>query len=70
MPRFEPSVPLNPEEFAAGLGFKPDISSVEFEKTENSSFVADQSPPIIEDYDSSDDESDDEKPEHSETVTK
>ncbi|MFS8021895.1 hypothetical protein Hanom_Chr16g01432861 [Helianthus anomalus] len=36
MARFEPSVPLNPEEFAAGLGFKPDIFSEESEKTENS----------------------------------
>ncbi|MFS8034428.1 hypothetical protein Hanom_Chr17g01581041 [Helianthus anomalus] len=47
MPRFEPSVPLNPEEFAAGLGFKLDNSSRESEKTENVSFVTEQSPPII-----------------------
>ncbi|KAJ0549269.1 hypothetical protein HanHA300_Chr07g0231631 [Helianthus annuus] len=67
---FKPSVPLNPEEFAAGLEFKPDISSEESEKTENSLFATDQSPPIIEDYDSPDDESDEDKPEQSETVIK
>ncbi|MFS8021357.1 hypothetical protein Hanom_Chr16g01426491 [Helianthus anomalus] len=33
MPRFEPSVPLNPKEFASGLGFKLDYSSKESEKT-------------------------------------
>ncbi|KAJ0801703.1 putative transcription factor interactor and regulator CCHC(Zn) family [Helianthus annuus] len=58
MPRFEPSVPLNPEEFAAGLGFKLDDFSKESEKTESVSCAAEQSPPIIEDYVSSDDESD------------
>ncbi|MFS8034417.1 putative transcription factor interactor and regulator CCHC(Zn) family [Helianthus anomalus] len=47
MPRFEPSVPLNPEEFAAGLGFKLDNFSRESEKTENVSFVTKQSSPII-----------------------
>ncbi|MFS7934723.1 hypothetical protein Hanom_Chr05g00395081 [Helianthus anomalus] len=50
MPRFEPSVPLNPEELAAGLGFILDDSSKESEKTENVSCAMEQSPPIIEDY--------------------
>ncbi|MFS7917140.1 hypothetical protein Hanom_Chr03g00185501 [Helianthus anomalus] len=59
MPRFEPSVLLNPEEFAAGLGFKLVDSSKESVKTENVSCVVDQSPQIIEDYVSSDDEYDD-----------
>ncbi|KAF5775382.1 putative RNA-directed DNA polymerase [Helianthus annuus] len=57
MPRYEPSVPLDVEEFAAGLGFKPDNSSnISSEQPETSSSVK-QSPPIIEDYETSDDES-------------
>ncbi|KAF5753698.1 putative RNA-directed DNA polymerase [Helianthus annuus] len=55
MPRYEPSVPLDVEEFATGLGFKPENSSSK--QPETSSSVK-QSPPTIEDYDSSDDESD------------
>ncbi|KAJ0434470.1 putative transcription factor interactor and regulator CCHC(Zn) family [Helianthus annuus] len=60
MPRFEPTVQLNLDEFAVGLGFKAGASSSgqsESEKVETSSFVKEQSPPIIEDADSSDDES-------------
>ncbi|KAJ0435603.1 putative transcription factor interactor and regulator CCHC(Zn) family [Helianthus annuus] len=55
MPRYEPSVPLDVEEFATGLGFKPENSSSK--QPETSSSVK-QSPPTIEDYDSLDDESD------------
>ncbi|KAL9998881.1 hypothetical protein Hdeb2414_s0518g00909291 [Helianthus debilis subsp. tardiflorus] len=58
MPRFEPTVPLNLDDFAVGLGFKTGTSSSgqsEPEKVKTSSFVKEQSPPIIEDADSSDD---------------
>ncbi|MFS8018652.1 hypothetical protein Hanom_Chr15g01394541 [Helianthus anomalus] len=58
MPRFEPFVPLNPEEFAAGLGLKLDDSLKESEKIENVSCAMEQSPLIIKDYVSSDDKSD------------
>ncbi|KAJ0788288.1 putative transcription factor interactor and regulator CCHC(Zn) family [Helianthus annuus] len=60
MPRFEPTVPLARDDFAAGLGFKTGTSSSEqsaSENVENSSCEKEQSPPIIEDADSSDDES-------------
>ncbi|KAM0037200.1 putative transcription factor interactor and regulator CCHC(Zn) family [Helianthus debilis subsp. tardiflorus] len=52
MPRYEPSVPLNFEEFSTGLGFKPDNA-----KQQEASTSMKQSPPVIEDYESSDDES-------------
>ncbi|KAM0034614.1 putative RNA-directed DNA polymerase [Helianthus debilis subsp. tardiflorus] len=52
MPRYEPSVPLNFEEFSTGLGFKPDN-----EQQQETSTSMKQSPPVIEDYESSDDES-------------
>ncbi|KAM0042339.1 putative transcription factor interactor and regulator CCHC(Zn) family [Helianthus debilis subsp. tardiflorus] len=52
MPRYEPSVPLNFEEFSIGLGFKPDNA-----KQQEASTSMKQSPPVIEDYESSDDES-------------
>ena len=57
MPRYEPSVPLDVEEFAAGLGFKPDNSSNTSSKQQETSSSMKQSPPIIEDYETSDDES-------------
>ncbi|KAM0070343.1 putative transcription factor interactor and regulator CCHC(Zn) family [Helianthus debilis subsp. tardiflorus] len=52
MPRYEPSVPLNFEEFSTGLGFKPDSA-----QQQEASTSMKQSPPVIEDYESSDDES-------------
>ncbi|KAM0004192.1 putative transcription factor interactor and regulator CCHC(Zn) family [Helianthus debilis subsp. tardiflorus] len=52
MPRYEPSVPLNFEQFSTGLGFKPDNA-----KQQEASTSMKQSPPVIEDYESSDDES-------------
>ncbi|KAJ0431715.1 putative transcription factor interactor and regulator CCHC(Zn) family [Helianthus annuus] len=59
MPRYEPSVPLDVEEFATGLGFKPDNSSEgSSDNKEKSSCASNQSPPTIEECDSSDDESD------------
>ncbi|KAM0038318.1 putative transcription factor interactor and regulator CCHC(Zn) family [Helianthus debilis subsp. tardiflorus] len=57
MPRYEPSVPLNFEEFSTGLGFKPDNSSNTSAKQQETSTSMNQSPPIIEDFESSDDES-------------
>ncbi|KAM0033807.1 putative transcription factor interactor and regulator CCHC(Zn) family [Helianthus debilis subsp. tardiflorus] len=66
VPRFEPHVPLALDDFAAGIGFKTGASSSgqsNSENVNNSSFVKGQSPPIIEDADSSDDESEEnEKP--------
>ncbi|KAJ0586897.1 putative transcription factor interactor and regulator CCHC(Zn) family [Helianthus annuus] len=59
MPRFEPSVPLDYEDVTTGLGFKTDNSSEgSSDNKEKSSCASNQSPPTIEDYDSSDDESD------------
>ncbi|KAJ0444189.1 putative transcription factor interactor and regulator CCHC(Zn) family [Helianthus annuus] len=59
MPRYEPSVPLDYEEVTTGLGFKPDNSSEgSSDNKEKSSCASNQSPPTIEDYDSSVDESD------------
>ncbi|KAJ0667821.1 putative transcription factor interactor and regulator CCHC(Zn) family [Helianthus annuus] len=58
MPRYEPSVPLNFEEFSTGLGFKSDSSSNTAPKEQETSPSMKQSPPIIEDYETSDDESD------------
>ncbi|MFS8026577.1 putative transcription factor interactor and regulator CCHC(Zn) family [Helianthus anomalus] len=57
MPRYEPSVPLDFEEFSTGLGFKPDNSSNTSAKQQEVSTSMKQSPPIIEDCESSDDES-------------
>ncbi|KAF5788787.1 putative transcription factor interactor and regulator CCHC(Zn) family [Helianthus annuus] len=57
MPRYEPSVPLDYEDFSAGLGFKPDSSSSTSSEQPETSTSTKQSPPIIEDYESSDDES-------------
>ncbi|KAJ0669761.1 putative transcription factor interactor and regulator CCHC(Zn) family [Helianthus annuus] len=57
MPRYEPSVPLDVEEFATGLGFKPDNSSNTSSEQQETSSSVKQSPPIIEDYETSDDES-------------
>ncbi|KAJ0819688.1 putative RNA-directed DNA polymerase [Helianthus annuus] len=56
MPRYEPSVPLDFEEFTTGLGFKPDSSSNTSEKQQEASTSMDQSSPIIEDCETSDDE--------------
>ncbi|KAJ0938196.1 putative transcription factor interactor and regulator CCHC(Zn) family [Helianthus annuus] len=56
MPRYEPSVPLDVEEFATGLGFKLDNSSNTSSKQQETSSSMKQSPPIIEDYETSDDE--------------
>ncbi|KAJ0845047.1 hypothetical protein HanRHA438_Chr15g0709211 [Helianthus annuus] len=72
-PHFEPSFPLDVEEFAVGLGYKKDISSNQAQPADvkDSTIVQNQDPPVIvEDYDSADDESDEDKPEQSETVTK
>ncbi|KAM0053693.1 putative transcription factor interactor and regulator CCHC(Zn) family [Helianthus debilis subsp. tardiflorus] len=52
MPRYEPSVPLDYEEFSTGLGFKSNNA-----KQQEASTSMKQSPPVIEDYESSDDES-------------
>ncbi|MFS7990082.1 hypothetical protein Hanom_Chr11g01054591 [Helianthus anomalus] len=57
MPRYEPSVPLDFEEFATGLGFKPNNSSNTSSKQQETSASMKQSPPIIEDYETSDNES-------------
>ncbi|KAL9999122.1 putative transcription factor interactor and regulator CCHC(Zn) family [Helianthus debilis subsp. tardiflorus] len=72
MPRFEPTVPLNRDDFAVGLGFKAGTSSSgqsESEKVKTSSFVKEQSPPIIEDADSSDDETEENDKPQSNLVT-
>ncbi|KAJ0566130.1 putative transcription factor interactor and regulator CCHC(Zn) family [Helianthus annuus] len=58
MPRFEPSVPFDYEEVTTGLGFKSDSSSSTSSDGIDTSTLTNQSAPIIEDYDSSDDESD------------
>ncbi|KAJ0873152.1 putative transcription factor interactor and regulator CCHC(Zn) family [Helianthus annuus] len=59
---FEPSVPLDVKEFATGLGYKKEVSSDSDVSADTcvSSAELNQDPPvIIEDADSSDDESDD-----------
>ncbi|KAJ0887609.1 putative transcription factor interactor and regulator CCHC(Zn) family [Helianthus annuus] len=72
-PQFEPSVPLSVEEFAAGLGYQKEVSSdsdVSVD-TKVSTATQNQDPPVIvEDVDSSDDESDDTDSTQSEAVTK
>ncbi|KAJ0592424.1 putative transcription factor interactor and regulator CCHC(Zn) family [Helianthus annuus] len=72
MPRFEPTVPLGPDDFAAGLGFTTGTSSSGQSESENvtdTSCVKEQSPPIIEDADSSDDESEEIVNQQSDSVT-
>ncbi|MFS8003647.1 putative transcription factor interactor and regulator CCHC(Zn) family [Helianthus anomalus] len=70
---FEPSVPLDVKEFAAGLGYKKDISSVSDVSADTcvSSAELNQDPPVItQDADSSDDESNDAIPAKSDAVIK
>ncbi|KAJ0556603.1 putative transcription factor interactor and regulator CCHC(Zn) family [Helianthus annuus] len=70
---FEPSVPLDVKEFATGLGYKKDVSSDSDVSADTcvSSAELNQDPPvIIEDADSSDDESDDAIPAKSDAVIK
>ncbi|XP_035845144.1 suppressor protein SRP40-like [Helianthus annuus] len=72
-PHFEPSVSLSLEEFTIGLGYKKEVSSDSdvSADTDVSSAEQNQDPPVIvEDADSSDDESEDTNSEQSETVTK
>ncbi|KAJ0942354.1 hypothetical protein HanPSC8_Chr03g0090971 [Helianthus annuus] len=72
MPHFEPSVPLDFYEFTNGLGFTKGASSSQsqLDEVNGSKSEINQSPPIVEDCDSSDDELDEDKPKQSETVTK
>ncbi|MFS7966246.1 hypothetical protein Hanom_Chr09g00771611 [Helianthus anomalus] len=72
MPHFEPTVSLNFAEFTASLGFTKGASSSQSQSNQvnDSNSANNQSPPIIEDCDSSDEDSDEDKPEQSETVTK
>ncbi|KAF5823858.1 putative transcription factor interactor and regulator CCHC(Zn) family [Helianthus annuus] len=69
---FEPSVPLDVKEFAAGLGYQKEVSSDSDVSADT--FVSaeqNQDPPVvIEDADSSDDESDDTVPAKSDAVAK
>ena len=70
---FEPSVPLDVKEFATGLGYKKDVSSDSDVSADTcvSSAELNQDPQvIIEDADSSDDESDDAIPAKSDAVIK
>ncbi|KAJ0604247.1 putative transcription factor interactor and regulator CCHC(Zn) family [Helianthus annuus] len=70
---FEPSVPLDVKEFATGLGYKKEVSSDSDVSADAcvSSIETNQDPPIIiEDADSSDDESDDTNPAKSDAVIK
>ncbi|KAF5789308.1 hypothetical protein HanXRQr2_Chr09g0369661 [Helianthus annuus] len=70
---FEPSVPLDVKEFATGLGYKKEISSDSDISADTcvSSAELNQDPPvIIEDADSSDDESDDAIPAKCDAVVK
>ncbi|KAJ0886707.1 putative transcription factor interactor and regulator CCHC(Zn) family [Helianthus annuus] len=70
---FEPSVPLDVKEFATGLGYKKEVSSDSDVSADTcvSSAELNQDPPvIIEDVDSSDDESDDAIPAKSDTEIK
>ncbi|MFS8001063.1 hypothetical protein Hanom_Chr13g01185831 [Helianthus anomalus] len=72
MPHFEPTVPLDVDEFIADLGFTKGSSSSQSQsdETNDSKSMDNQSPPIVEDCDSSDDESDEDEPKQSDTVTK
>ncbi|KAJ0900472.1 putative transcription factor interactor and regulator CCHC(Zn) family [Helianthus annuus] len=70
---FEPSVPLDVKEFAAGLGYTKEVSSDSDVSADTcvSSAELNQDPPVItEDADSSDDESDDAVPAKSDAVVK
>ncbi|MFS7963821.1 hypothetical protein Hanom_Chr08g00742811 [Helianthus anomalus] len=72
-PHFEPSVPLDLEEFAAGLGIKKEVSSYSDQSIYVKVLTTEQNqdpPVIIEDVDSSDDESEDTKSTQSDAVTK
>ncbi|KAJ0568671.1 putative transcription factor interactor and regulator CCHC(Zn) family [Helianthus annuus] len=69
---FEPSVPLDVKEFAAGLGYQKEVSS-DSDVSADTSVSAEQNqdpPVVIEDADSSDDESDDTVPAKSDAVAK
>ncbi|KAF5785694.1 putative transcription factor interactor and regulator CCHC(Zn) family [Helianthus annuus] len=69
---FEPSVPLDVKEFAAGLGYQKEVSS-DSNVSADTSVTAEQKqdPPVeVEDADSSDDESDDAAPAKSDAVVK
>ncbi|MFS7956497.1 hypothetical protein Hanom_Chr07g00655301 [Helianthus anomalus] len=72
MPQFEPTFPLNIADFTAGLGFTKGTCSSQSQSDDinDSKSVNDQSPPIVEYCDSSDDELDEDKPRQSDTVTK
>ncbi|KAJ0822142.1 putative transcription factor interactor and regulator CCHC(Zn) family [Helianthus annuus] len=70
---FEPSMPLDVKEFAAGLGYTKEVSSDSDVSADTCvpSAELNQDPPIItEDADSSDDESDDAVPAKSDVVVK
>ncbi|MFS7989259.1 putative transcription factor interactor and regulator CCHC(Zn) family [Helianthus anomalus] len=70
---FEPSVPLDVKEFTAGLGYKKEVSSDSDVSADTcvSSAEQNQDPSVvIEDADSSDDESDDAIPAKSDAVVK
>ncbi|KAJ0755592.1 hypothetical protein HanPI659440_Chr09g0359621 [Helianthus annuus] len=70
---FEPSVPLDVKEFATGLGYKKEVSSdsdVSADTCVSSAELNQDHPVIIEDVDSSDDESDDAIPAKSDAVVK
>ncbi|KAJ0743448.1 putative transcription factor interactor and regulator CCHC(Zn) family [Helianthus annuus] len=70
---FEPSVPLDVKEFATGLGYKKEVSLDSYVSADTcvSSAELNQDPPvIIEDADSSDDESDDTIPAKSDAEIK
>ncbi|MFS7946099.1 hypothetical protein Hanom_Chr06g00532091 [Helianthus anomalus] len=61
-PQFEPPVPLDIKEFTVGLGYKKEVSSDSDVSTDTKVSTAEQNqdpPVIVEDADSSDDESDD-----------
>ncbi|KAJ0947848.1 putative transcription factor interactor and regulator CCHC(Zn) family [Helianthus annuus] len=69
---FEPSVPLDVKEFAAGLGYQKEVSS-DSDVSADTFVTAEQNqdpPVVIEDADSSDDESDDTDPAKSDAVFK
>ncbi|KAJ0925095.1 hypothetical protein HanRHA438_Chr04g0155751 [Helianthus annuus] len=73
MPRFEPSVSLDIEEFTIGLIYKKGISSNQAQPVDvkDSTTVQNQDPPVIvEDCDSSDDESNEDEARQSNTMTK
>ncbi|MFS8001089.1 hypothetical protein Hanom_Chr13g01186091 [Helianthus anomalus] len=72
LPHFEPTVPLDLDKFTVGLGFTNGSSSSQsqLDETNDSKSMDNQSPPIVEDCDSLDDESDGDKPKHSDMVTK